>query len=99
MKHLNEAYQKYQSYKEHYNKGYNLAKEIDELVTLYGRKNFIKGYVRDEDEKRLEDVTNDLIHMYYDGIIKCFFMSAGFQQYQNKTAWKRLKEKIRGDLK
>lgn len=84
----------YQNYKESYNKGYSLAKEIDELVILYGRENFLKKNVDDKDRERLEDITYKLGHMCCDKGVKPFFMLYGFQKYKNKNAWKRLKRKL-----
>lgn len=96
MEYLKGLYQKYQDYKKYHTEGYDLAEEIDELVTLYGRENCINKNIDEKDKERLENITYKLVHMYGDGVVKCFFMSVGFQRYQNKTAWKRLKEALGG---
>lgn len=99
MKHLKELYQKYQDYKKYHTEGYNIAKEIDELVILYGLENYINKNIDEKDKERLENITYKLIRMYGHKDMQSFSMLCGFQRYKNKTAWKRLKGKIRGDLK
>lgn len=99
MEYLKGLYQKYQDYKKYHTEGYDLAKEIDELVTLYGRENYINKNVDEKDKERLENIIYKLIRMHGYKSMQSFSMLCGFQHYKNKTAWKRLKEKIMGDLK
>lgn len=80
----------YQSYKA----GYDLAKKIDEFVDLYGRENFVNRTAGDKET--LEDISHQLGTMYAGAErLKSFFMFWGFHEYQNKTAWKRLKKRIK----
>jgi hypothetical protein len=68
-----------------YKRGYKVGKYLDELITLYGRENFIKGNVRDRDKEKLEYVSHGLRIMYgpyYSMTSLC--MAYGFVKYKLK---------------
>ena len=69
--------------REGYKKGYDLAREIHTLRSLYGLENFVKGNVQDKDRRRLERITNELRHMYAPSPnATSLYMACGFLKYR-----------------
>lgn len=76
----------YKRRKKEYDRGYELAKSIHELVTLYGKDNYLNGNVDDKDKERLFDVKLDLCSKY-----GSFYMRWGYERYLVKHGKEFLK--------